>query len=138
MEISSLKRDTSKVESGMWVENIPSMGTLRLKVRGMGSAPYVNALSELQRAVDHSGRNPDGSIIASRILVMTGEAAYRALLLDWDGLTDDGKPVPYDAALAKRWLTEAEYQTFRDAVFWAANVVDNQRATATAALVKNS
>ena len=37
MKLGNLKMDLAKVESGLWIDNIPDMGELRLKVRPIGS-----------------------------------------------------------------------------------------------------
>lgn len=137
MEISSLKRDSATIEAGQWVGEIPGMGDLRLKVRGSGSAVYTATLSRLSRAVERSERNRDGSLKTEAATRVMGTAMHQAILLDWSGITDNGKSVPYDSATALEWLTSPDYRPFLDAVVFAASVVENGRAQTEEDLEKN-
>lgn len=137
MDISSVKRDSAAIEAGQWVGDIPGMGTLRLKVRGSGSAVYTATLSRLSRAVERAERNRDGSLKTEAATRVMGTAMHQAVLLDWDGLTDNGKPVPYDKELALTMLTSPDYRPFLDAVVFAASVVENGREQIEEDLGKN-
>lgn len=138
MEISSLKRDSSKIRAGQWISDIPGMGDLRLKVRGMTSQDYIQTLNRKQRAVPRNQRERDGSLKLEDALRTQGEAMHEAVLIDWDGLTNDGEAVPYDSDIALTWLLESDYQHFADAVVWAAQVVDRGRAEVEEELSGNS
>ncbi|MBB4000968.1 hypothetical protein [Aurantimonas endophytica] len=128
MDISSLKRDSKKVEAGEWVGDIPGMEDVRLRVRGL-SSPTVAALrSRKERKVSREGRERDGQLKTDVALVIFGEILHEAVLLEWDGITSDGKPLPFDADIAKVWLTDPDFTPFADAVVWAAQVVDKGRA----------
>lgn len=137
MDIKGLKRDAARAEAGQWVDHIPNMGTLRLKVRGLGSAAYAQAVARRVKAADRTQRDRDGSVRSDVMRQIIGAAAHETILIDWDGLTSDGHPFPYDAEVARKWLIEPDYEPFRDAVLWAANVVDNDRAEFQGDLVKN-
>lgn len=124
MDISALKRDSKQVEAGTWINDIPSMGDLRLRVRGM-SSPTVAALrARKERKATREEREPDGRLKADVALRIFGEVLHEAVLLEWDGLTQEGRPLPYDPELAKKWLTDPDYLPFADAVTYAAGVVD--------------
>ncbi|TKT79970.1 hypothetical protein [Aquamicrobium sp. LC103] len=128
MDISALKRDSKAAEAGEWVSDIPGLEDARLRVRGLASPTVVALRSRKERKVSREGRERDGSLkpeVAMRIL---GEVLHEAVLLEWDGFTDGGNPLPYDADLAKEWLTNPDYMAFADAVTWAASVVDKGRA----------
>lgn len=137
MEISNFKKDIAKIETGEWVSDIPNMGNLRLRVRGISSKLYTTKLSRLQRAVPSGDRDRSGSILPDVGLRLMGEAAHEVLLLEWDGLEDNGKPFAYDSAVAFQWLTDPEYSQFLDAVIWASNVVDNGKAATKDTTTKN-
>ena len=127
MDISNLKRDTARIEAGEWIDEIPLLPDVRFKVRGIGSRVYRVRLDRLARAVPRNGRQSDGSLkidVAARI---TGEAMAEEILLDWEGLTDNGKPLPYSKERALALLTNPDFEDFANAVSYAAAVVQNGR-----------
>lgn len=138
MEINSLKRDSSKVEAGQWVDDIPGFEDIRLRVRGLSSPTATALRSRKERKVPRDQRERDGSLKPSVGLPLLGEVLCEAVLLDWDGITDGGKPVPYDPELAKKWLTDPDFIAFADAVTWAARMVDQGTAETREELEKNS
>ncbi|KKC39505.1 hypothetical protein WH87_04730 [Devosia epidermidihirudinis] len=128
MEISGLKRDSAAIAAGQWVGDIPGLGDVRLRVRGLSSPVVVAVRSRRERKVPRDQRERDGSLTAEVGLVVFGEVLHEAVLLDWQGLTDGGKPVPFDADLAKTWLTDPDFAFFADAVVYAAQIVDKGNA----------
>lgn len=138
MDISALKRDAAAAEAGRWVDDIPGLEDARLRVRGLNSTGVVALRSRKERAVSKNGRNRDGTLkpdVAMRIL---GEVLHEAVLLEWDRLTDNGKPLPFDSDLAKEWLSNPDYVSFADAVTYAAQVVDRGTADQAEDFAKNS
>lgn len=128
MDIKNLKQNSAAISAGQWVGQIPNMGDLRLKVRGMGSAQYGLAYSRRLQALTRDDRDRDGTALPSARIRVTAEALHEAVLLDWDGLESGGKPLAYDSDQAFLWLTDPDYVQFVDAVLYAARVVDNGRA----------
>ncbi|WP_024586005.1 hypothetical protein [Aliihoeflea sp. 2WW] len=128
MDIASLKRDSSKVEAGDWVSDIPGMGDVRLRVRGLSSPTVVALRSRKERKVTREDRERDGSLKPEAAMRIFGEVLHEAVLFDWDGFTNGKQPLPFDANLAKEWLTNPDYVAFADAVVWAAQIVDKGRA----------
>lgn len=140
MDISALKRTPERaaaIETGEWISDIPQMGDVRLKVRGIGSKLYQTTVARLSRAVTRDGRNRDNSLKNDVAAKITGEALAEHILLDWDGFTEEGEPLAYSKELALQWLTDPDFETFQGAVFWAASVVQNGREETTEALAKN-
>jgi len=124
MEISTIRRNTNAIEAGEWVSEIPNMDDVRLRVRGLSSPTVVAVRSRKERKVSRAGRERDGTLKPDVALTVLGEVLFEAVLLDWDGITQDGKPLPYDPVLAKQWLTSRDFVAFADAVTWAAQYVD--------------
>lgn len=124
MDISTIKKDPEKIDEGQWVSDIPDMGDLRLKVRGLSSVKFRNARAKLERAVVKKDRERDGSLKPSVAMRVMGEAMAETGLIDWDGLTEGGNPVKYNKTLAREWLTNPAFESFLDACVWAARVVD--------------
>lgn len=137
MDISNLKKSTDKVEAGEWVSDIPQMGELRLRVRGLGSETYKQVFSRKQRAVVKADRERDGSIKEEVLHRIRGEALHETILLEWDGLTADGKCYAFDKDVALTWLTDPEFEDFHFATLYAAGVVGKERSDRTEKLAKN-
>lgn len=138
MEISTLKRDSASISSGQWVGDIPGMGDVRLRVRGLTSPMVTQTRARLERKIPRDQRERDGSLKAEVALNVFGQVLHQVVLLDWDGLTDEGKPIPYDKALAEQWLTDPDFAFFGDAVVWAAQIVDKGRVEDAEATKGNS
>lgn len=124
MDINALRTDSTRIEAGEWVGDVPSLLGLRLKVRGFTSSTYRAALQRAQRAVPRGELNKDGSMPVAVQDRVSAQAMHEAGLIDWEGFEQDGKPVPYDAELARTLLTDPDYRAFRDAVAVAAGEVD--------------
>ena len=123
MKLTDLEIDVDKLEQGDWVESIPDMGDLRLKVRGSGNSDYRALQQKLLRAVPR-GQLRDGRVPPEVQDKITSQLLLDTVLLDWDGLAgEDEQPIPYSKELAAKLLTEPKYRRFRDAVAWAADVV---------------
>lgn len=138
MELSNMKRDSRQVEGGRWIDEIPGMGDLRLRVRGL-SSPQVSSLrSRKLRRVTKDEKQSDGSVKMEVELRVFGEVLHEAVLLEWENLTDKGKDVPFDSDLARTYCTDPDYMPFADAVTWAANAVDRGTTAAKEDLEKNS
>lgn len=131
MDIKDLKKNSSNIAAGVWVGDIPDMGSLRLLVRGLSSPAVSTARSLKERSVPRKGRLRDGTLKHTEALRISAEILYEVVLLDWDGITNDGKPVKFDKALAKEWLTDPDYQDFANATAWAAMLVDRGEAETT-------
>lgn len=142
MDMQSVKVDTVKVEGGDWVGEkygtpIPEMGDLCLKVKGMNCAAWRALSRKLSEAV------PRNEKIGGRISQAAQDRIINSCLLnvgvmDWDGMTDGGKPLAYSKDVASPYLTDPAYLAFRDAALWACSVVGAEVATAAEADVKNS
>lgn len=122
MKLSALKTDVTLVETGRWVEDIPGMGDLRLRVRGLGSNDY-RALEERLIAAVPLAKRLRGLDVATGDRI-EGECLARTALLGWENLTDEADAVvAYDPDLAMRMLVDPEFAIFRRAVRWAASAV---------------
>lgn len=138
MDISTLKRNSAAVSAGQWVDDIPGMGDVRLRVRGLSSPVVVATRGRKERKAPRDQRERDGSLKPEFGLILFGEVLHEAVLLDWDGLTDKGAAVPYSAEIAQAWLTDPDFAFFADAVVYAAQIVDKGKVEAQGALEGNS
>lgn len=124
MKLSDIRIDAEAIEEGRWVENIPDMGDLRLKVRGFGNADYKRLQAKLTAALPRVKRQDpaEGERIFAKLLVET-------VLQDWDGITgDDDQPVAFDKDTAAKFLADPSLAPFREAVMYAAALVGRENA----------
>lgn len=131
MDIADIAVDTDKIEQGAWVDEIPEMGELRLKVRGTNNADYQRMMQKLVGAIPRAKRQ-GGRIDPIEIEKVAAVCMHATVLLDWDGLRVGGQPAPYSKELAHTLLTDPKYRRFRNAVAWAAGEIDGTNAEAEA------
>lgn len=129
MKLSAIRRNTTAVEQGRWIDDIPGMGDLRLRVRGSGNKDWNRLQNDLVAKVPRENRLR--GLSDDDAFAIDTECLLESILLEWDNLTGDGvigdldQPVPYSADTARRLLSEPEYVVFRNAVTWAAGVVSS-------------
>ncbi|GEP05562.1 hypothetical protein [Methylobacterium oxalidis] len=128
MKLSAIKVDSARLGQGRWIGEIPEMGDLRLRVRGIGNTEYRRLQSKLFDAVPRSKR-VHGRIDPDEVDRITAQCLLDTVLLDWEGLTaDDGATIPYSRDLAEQYLTDPDFARFRQAVSWAATVAADEVA----------
>lgn len=127
MDVNDLKKSPAKVADGDWVKDIPQMGDLELKVRGLGSTVYRETLARKLRAVPSKERERDGTISDAVEYPIRGQVLHECILLDWKGLENEGKAFPFDKDVALSWLMDPAFEDFHYAVMYAAGVVGKQR-----------
>ncbi len=121
IEELELSDDQKKlVEEGRWVDNIPELAGVRLKVRGSNNKDWRRMAQRLINAVPRKLRangvlDPDeADRVSATILLATG-------LLDWEGIeAADGSQVPYDKKKAALYLAG---ERFRAGVQYACDQV---------------
>lgn len=128
MELSSIRRNAAAAAEGRWVDDIPSMPGLRLRVRGLTSLAAVKCRRKLERQVEKKDRERGGGFKPEAEQRITREVLAEAVLLEWDGVKEGGKPVPYSEERARQLLLDPDYDAFAGAVTWAASVVDSDDA----------
>lgn len=138
MDISTIKQDSAAIEGGQWIDNIPDWPGARFRVRGLDSATAENVRDAKLRAVPDSERDDEGSVLPDVVKRIAREVLAEAVCLEWDGLTDNGKPFPYDAMIASQILINPDFKKFQDVVAWCARRVDKLNTGAKEAAAKNS
>jgi hypothetical protein len=123
VELNSLKRNSQAAADGRWVDDIPNMPGLRLKVRGLSCFAATSLRRAKERAVSRDDRER-GVIKLQVEQRIQREVMHEAILLDWEGLTNAGEPVPYSREQAAHLLLDPDYDIFAGAVAWAAGLVD--------------
>lgn len=118
MELSSLKIDSAKINAGDWVADIPGLGDVRLKVRGLDNPDYRRRRSELVGALPPSKRSDPEAVDG-----ITTQLVVETILLDWTGLTDGGKAIAYSRERAAEILADPDAKPLLDAIVWAAGQV---------------
>lgn len=137
MKLSNVSIDGVQFETGEWVDTIPEMDDLRLKVRGIGNGDWRRLASKLNAAVPRDKKR--GNIVDPETQdVILSTLLLDTCLLDWDGVTeDDDTVIPYSKAKATMLLTNPDFRRFRDAVLYAASLVGDITATAKVAAKGN-
>lgn len=124
MEISNFKRNAAAAAEGRWVDDIPTAPGLHLRVRGLTSPAAIACRRKKERQVEKKDCERGGGFKPDVEQRINREVLHEAVLLEWDGLTDNGKPIPYDLEFAGQLLLNPDFEEFAGAVAWAAGVVD--------------
>lgn len=128
MKLDSMKVDSAKIEQGAWVDNIPEMGDLRLRVRGFGNTDYRRLQAKLIDAVPRAKKVGGRLDPAEQDRVMS-LCLQGTILVDWGNLTGaEGEPLPYSREQAAALINDPDMRRFRDAVIWAASIVADEQA----------
>lgn len=137
MKLSSLKVNSARLEKGAWVGDIPEMGELRLKVRGFGNADDKRIQArEIEKIPRH--KRVRGKISDEAQDAIMNARLKGAILVDWDGLTDDNdQPLKMSAELVDQFLNDPDYGKLRTAIIWAASIVAEDEAEGEEADAKN-
>jgi hypothetical protein len=125
MKIKSAKVDNSAIQSldGVWQGDLPELGDISVLVRGLNNKQYRLLFEAKVRALPPSKRK-NGAVDPLERDRITGEAMLEHVLLDWKNVEgDDSALIPYSKDQAKTFLTDPDYQKFRDGVFVAASRV---------------
>lgn len=136
MEITKSKIDSKVVEAGEWVDKIPEMDDLRLRVRGINNADYLNLQRKLIQAIPFKRRRR--GVSQADMEAVTNQCLLETVLCDWEHFTEGGKDLPYSMDVAKKYICDPDYRAFRDAVTWAATVVGTDKDEEDGETEKNS
>lgn len=132
MEFERVKARSDALTSGRWISGAPGIGDARLFVRSMAAPAVTRAWGRAMRQIkdrDAKGNPTDAAERAADLDVLA-----EAVLLDWEGFTEAGEAVPFDAKTARRWL---DVELFEVAVRYAASEATREANEAQAALEKN-
>lgn len=137
MKLSEGKINTEVQEKGDWVDDIPEMAGVRLKVRGSNNADWRKLEARLLATVPRKKRL-GGRLDPDEQDRITSECLFACGLLDWEGFeNEDGSALAYSKDVAREILFKPEYQRYRLGVMWACNVVAEQRREDTEDIAKN-
>lgn len=137
MKLSAVKNDSRLAEQGDWVDKIPNLPGVRLKVRGAHNSDYRVLEAKLTREIPRSDRI-EGVKPAEQDRILA-TLLLETVLIDWDGMTEDDEttPIAYTRDLGKSLLFDPDARDFREGVAWAAEVVANRRKAEAGLEVKN-
>lgn len=123
MDIGALRTDTALEEEGVWRD----IGDgARLKIARLGNPAYKAEWEKRSKPYKRQIRND--SLPTEKANELLYQCLARAVLLDWDGLDEDGQPVPYSRENAVRLLREI--RDFRDLVVSLADDAEAYRREA--------
>jgi hypothetical protein len=133
MKLQQLKDTTSKIEQGAWVDNLPNLPGIQVKVRGWGNSDHRRLRAKM--AAETSPEKLEDQDVQE---TLQADAIVRTILVDWRGLEqDDGAPLEYSLAMAEKIIHDPDVAVFRGGVEWAASIVAREGKTSLERDVKN-
>lgn len=114
MKLSEVKATGTRIEHGAWVDDLPNLPGVAVKVRGAFNSDYNALFSKLakQYSADELKNDDVQTEIDNDLLLQT-------ILVDWSGIED----FPFNADNARVAVTDPELVIFRRAINYAANNV---------------
>ncbi len=125
MDLLTLKRHLPSIEDGRWVDarEVKDLADMRVKVRGSSSRVVREVFAGKERDAATELQGDKRAEVLARI---AAETLAEVGLIDIEGLTADGKPVPVGDVRAM--LTDPAFQPLAELVSRAALVVERTRA----------
>lgn len=136
MKLSQIEIDAVAIESGAWRPALGLKG-VEFKLRGAGNSDWERLNDQLRRDLPPAAKFAEvlPKADAERI---TAELLLGACLQDWRGLEqEDGAPIPFDADLARKLLTDAGFRKFRQSVLETAFKLSEETIAERDAAAKN-
>jgi hypothetical protein len=106
MDIASLKYDLELANEGVWV-NLDDHTQVKLSMASPSNRKYIVRLRQFAKEFVDAGNDETAEKIMAKVLAET-------VLLDWKGLTYNGKPVTYSPEEAEYLLLTVPY--FRELI----------------------
>lgn len=125
------------IEDGVWIDDIIGAPGLKLKVRGLSSRKVQNYRDNRYRRVPRKDRDAQGNVKTEAVSQITRDTLSEMVLLDWEGIQQNGQAVPYSKELARKWLTDRTGDRFVGLVTDAALQVDDMQNDSAEELEKN-
>lgn len=125
----------SVIESGAWVRNLPGAPGLGLFVTGTGAKAFQKAM--MDKHGEFRRENKGEPVTDEQHTEATRHAMAHVGLKDWDGITDDGKPVPYTKEQAIQWLTSKNGERLMGLSIIAAQRIDADAQSFVETIAKN-
>lgn len=124
MDLLTLKRHLPSIEDGRWIDakELKDLGDMRVKVRGHSSRLVREVYSAKERA---AADDLKGEKRGETLLRIGKETLSEVGLVDIEGLTEDGKPVPVDAV--RGMILDPAFTPLADLLASCALLVDKTR-----------
>lgn len=125
------KTDEEKEVEGAWV---PLSATARIKVSRMGNVRYRECMR--RKSAPYRTAGISNAVPNDVLEQLVREAVAETILVDWHGITTDGRDVPYSKEQALAFCTDLK--DFYNFVLTAADNMETFRVNGQAVLVGNS
>lgn len=133
MKLSTIKAAGAASLHGTWVDVIPSLPGVRLKVCAANNPKSRAIVTEFYANAPRGKRSKEELDAVERRQIL------EAILVDWDGITDDeGAPIPFTREKAEEFLSDPEISFMLvEAINFAAAFVADVALKDAEDLVKN-
>ena len=123
-DIILTEKALNAIDSGVWIDDLIEAPGLRLLVTGLRSKEAQKAQEQKQAHLRLKNRGKP--LTDAQLAKAMKEVLAEVVLKDWDGLYDNGQPVPYSKELATKLLTSRAGEGLASLVLAAAQKVDDQ------------
>jgi hypothetical protein len=134
MDLNEISIDPIRVEQGAWIDT--GLGDIRVKMRGSNNSDWLALYIKLDAAIPNIMRKQTAKFIAERERIES-ECIVQAGLLDWQGITEGGEPLPFSVENARRLIFDPKYKAFRSVCKYVADRIATESDLALADAIKN-
>lgn len=138
MEIKNLvlsEQALEVIDNGVWVDDLEHAPGVKLKVLGLRSEAVQKSLRAKHTAARI--KNGGGPLSEDDQTRCMRETMAEVAILDWSGLTSNGKPVAFSRKLAKEYIVPRGGDMFAALVLSACQRVDSEAESFVDQLKKN-
>src|SRR5687767_1596968 len=107
IDISKFRTDPNLESEGVWV---PIGEGARIKIARSGNAKGAELFERLTDPPDIKLAIRAGTLSVEKLNEIMTEVLSQAVLLDWEGITENGKLLPYTKENAKRILAIKDFR----------------------------
>jgi len=123
-DIDSLRVDPERAEKGTWVDYYKGSSLCIARANNKAAEQY-----RIEKAIEHADIFNAGGEKAEKLAYeVETHVLANFILIDWDGITKGGEPLDYTPEMGTKFLTDPQFQDFRDDVMRFARNREHFRA----------
>lgn len=123
MDLNAIRSRTEAANEGQWIDGSDVLDGVRLKLRSLQAPDIQKLIAVKERETLRVKRRRDGALTREESTRIFSEVIGEAVILDWEGITDGGKPLTFSRKQAIAFMTDPAFWQVAAAIADAASAV---------------